>query len=226
MNTDQTNSHQMTNDTTQEPNSTETETSPDSNAADEAEEVEQEEGEQSLEDEIERLEQERDELNDRLLRKAAEFKNFRRRMEREKRRRYEAGKVAVIEPILEVLDNFERSIEAARDLEDSDDADQAYESLKGGVEMVFRKFQDELQSLGVEPIDAEGKPFDETLHEAMMRQPSEDAEPGTVLQEVRKGYTLEDRVIRHSRVVVAAEPPSDESDVETSEETATEDDDS
>jgi molecular chaperone GrpE len=112
----------------------------------------------------------------------------------------------VLESMLEVLDDFERSMEAARDLEDSEDAESAYESLKGGVEMVFRKFQDELKSLGVEPIEAEGKPFDEQLHEAMMRQPSEEAEPGTVLQEIQKGYTMGDRVLRHSRVVVAAEP--------------------
>jgi molecular chaperone GrpE len=62
----------------------------------------------------------------------------------------------------------------------------------------------------VEPIEAEGTPFDEDLHEARMRQPSEDADPGTVLQEIRKGYRMEDRVIRHSRVVVASEPSEEE----------------
>jgi len=164
-----------------------------------------------LEEKIDQLEEERDELNDRLLRKAAELENYRSRMEREKERRYEAGKRAVIESMLEVLDDFERSLEATRDLEDAEDAESAFESLKGGVEMVFRKFRDELQSLNVEPIETEGEPFDEQLHEAMMRQPSEAADPGTVLQEIRKGYTMGDRVIRHSRVVVAAEPEADDS---------------
>jgi len=164
-----------------------------------------------LEEKIDQLEEKRDELNDRLLRKAAELENYRSRMEREKERRYEAGKRAVIESMLEVLDDFERSLEATRDLEDAEDAESAFESLKGGVEMVFRKFRDELQSLGVEPIEAESEPFDEQLHEAMMRQPSEAADPGTVLQEIRKGYTMGDRVIRHSRVVVAAEPEADDS---------------
>jgi molecular chaperone GrpE len=159
-----------------------------------------------LRDEVEALKEERDEMNDRMLRKAADLENLRRRMDREKKRRHEAGKVTVLESMLEVLDDFERSLEAARDLEDSEDAEAAYDSLKGGVEMVFRKFQDELQSLGVEPIEAEGEPFDEQLHEAMMRQPSDEAEPGTVLQEIQKGYTMGDRVLRHSRVVVAAEP--------------------
>ncbi len=164
-----------------------------------------------LSEEVETLKEERDDLNDRLLRKAADFENFRRRMDREKKRRYEAGKVTVLESMLEVLDDFERSLEAARDLEDNEDAEAAYESLKGGVEMVFRKFQDQLQSLGVEPIEAEGEPFDEQLHEAMMRQPSDEVESGRVLQEIRKGYTMGDRVLRHSRVVVAAEP-SDNAD--------------
>jgi molecular chaperone GrpE len=165
---------------------------------------------EELTQKVEALEEERDELNDKVLRKAAEFENFRRRMDREKERRHEAGMVEVIEPILEVLDDFERSLDAAEELEETQDPASAYESLKGGVEMVFRKFRDTLENLGVEPIEAEGKPFDESVHEAMMRQPSEDAEPGTVLQEVRTGYRMDDRVIRYSRVVVAAEPSEEE----------------
>jgi molecular chaperone GrpE len=161
---------------------------------------------EELTQKVEALEEERDELNDKVLRKAAEFENFRRRMDREKERRHEAGMIEVIEPILEVLDDFERSLEAADDLEERQDPSTAYESLKGGVEMVFRKFRDTLETLGVEPIEAEGQPFDESVHEAMMRQPSDEVEPGTVLQEIRTGYRMDDRVIRYSRVVVAAEP--------------------
>jgi len=161
---------------------------------------------EELTEKVEALEAERDELNEKVLRKAAEFENFRRRMDREKKRRHEAGMIEVIEPILEVLDDFERSLEAAEDLEETEEPTAAYESLKGGVEMVFRKFRDTLETLGVEPIEAEGRLFDESVHEAMMRQPSDDAEPGTVLQEIRTGYRMDDRVIRYSRVVVAAEP--------------------
>jgi molecular chaperone GrpE len=192
----------MTSESTQETNAAneETEAEPPEDIADPTEEIER------LREEVEELKEERDEFNDRMLRKAADLENLRRRMDREKKRRHEAGKVTVLESMLEVLDDFERSLEAARELDDAEDAESAYESLKGGVEMVFRKFQDELESLGVEPIEAEGEPFDEQLHEAMMRQPSEEAEPGTVLQEIQKGYTMGDRVLRHSRVVVAAEP--------------------
>ena len=205
MSTDQPNAREMTNEPTQE-----TDTASEQAEPEQAEDVEALTGEvERLREEIEELKEERDEMNDRLLRKAADLENLRRRMDREKKRRHEAGKIAVLESMLEVVDDFERSLEAAQDLDDAEDAEAAYESLKGGVEMVFRKFQDQLQSLGVEPIEAEGKPFDEQLHEAMMRQPSDEVEPGTVLQEVRKGYTMGDRVLRHSRVVVAAEPSED-----------------
>jgi molecular chaperone GrpE len=205
--TESTNRRQATNESVPEDEAADTEAHdvvPDDSA-----ETEQNGEVEALKNELEDLQEERDELNDRLLRKTAEFENFRRRMDREKKRRHQAGKERVVELMLEVLDDFERSLDAAEDLEDSEDVESAYESLKGGVEMVFRKFQDQLQSLGVEPIEAEGKPFDEQYHEAMMRQPSGDVEPGTVLQEIRKGYTMGDRVIRHSRVVVAAEPADD-----------------
>ena len=205
MSTDQPNAREMTNEPTQE-----TDTASEQAEPEQAEDIEALTGEvERLREEIEELKEERDEMNDRLLRKAADLENLRRRMDREKKRRHEAGKITVLESMLEVVDDFERSLEAAQDLDDAEDAEAAYESLKGGVEMVFRKFQDQLQSLGVEPIEAEGKPFDEQLHEAMMRQPSDEVEPGTVLQEVRKGYTMGDRVLRHSRVVVAAEPSED-----------------
>ena len=205
MSTDQPNAREMTNEPTQE-----TDTASEQAEPEQVEDTEALTGEvERLREEIEELKEERDEMNDRLLRKAADLENLRRRMDREKKRRHEAGKIAVLESMLEVVDDFERSLEAAQDLDDAEDAEAAYESLKGGVEMVFRKFQDQLQSLGVEPIEAEGKPFDEQLHEAMMRQPSDEVEPGTVLQEVRKGYTMGDRVLRHSRVVVAAEPLED-----------------
>lgn len=153
---------------------------------------------------LERLEDEKAQLNDRLLRTAAEFENFRRRSQKQKERRYEAGKVDAIRSMLDVLDDFERSVDAADQMEEVQDLETAYASLKGGIEMVVQKFRDELKGLGVTPIEAEGEPFDEAVHEAMMQQPaSDDTEPGTVVQEIRKGYRLNDRVIRHSRVIVA-----------------------
>lgn len=159
----------------------------------------------SPEAQIAALKEEQEELNDRLLRQAAEFQNYRRRMQREKKKFLRSGKKEVVLPMLDVLDDFQRSIEAAEQLQEQDDLDAAYESLKSGVEMVFRKFLDELEGVGVEPIEAEGEPFDESEHEAMMQQPApEGVEAGTVLTEIRKGYRLDDQILRHSRVVVAS----------------------
>lgn len=157
------------------------------------------------EERIVKLETELKEVNDRLLRQAAEFQNFRRRMQREKKKFHRSGKKEVILPMLDVLDDFQRSIEAAEQLQEQDDLEAAYESLRSGVEMVFDKFVTELQGIGVEAIEAEGEPFNEELHEAMMQQPApDDVEEGTVLQEIRRGYRLDDQVLRHSRVIVAS----------------------
>lgn len=160
---------------------------------------------EELEEELASVRSDLDEANEKHLRKAAELENFRRRMERETSRRYTAGQVDVVKAMLGVLDDMGRSMDAAEELKEKQDAETAYDSLRGGVEMVYRKFSDELQNLGVERIDAEGEPFDESLHEAMMQQPApEGVEPGTVINEVQAGYKMGDRVIRHSRVIVAS----------------------
>jgi len=160
---------------------------------------------EELQDELASVQTELDEINEKYLRKAAELENYRRRMERENTRRYTAGQVDVVKAMLGVLDDMGRSMDAAEELREKQDAETAYESLRGGVDMVYRKFIDELENLGVERIDAEGEPFDESLHEAMMQQPApEGVEPGTVLNEVQAGYRMGERVIRHSRVIVAA----------------------
>ena len=162
-------------------------------------------GDPTPEERIVELETELKEVNDRLLRQAAEFQNFRRRMQREKKKFHRSGKKEVILPMLDVLDDFQRSIEAAEQLQEQDDLNAAYKSLKSGVEMVFEKFIAELEGIGVEAIKAEGEPFNEELHEAMMQQPAPDGvEEGTVLKEIRRGYWLDDHVLRHSRVIVAS----------------------
>lgn len=166
---------------------------------------EETDGDPTPEEQIEALKAEQEELNDRLLRQAAEFQNFRRRMQREKKKFHRTGKKEVILPMLDVLDDFQRSIEAAEQLQEQEDLAAAYESLKSGVEMVFDKFIAELEGVGVEAIEAEGEPFNEEVHEAMMQQPApDDVDEGTVLKEIRRGYRLDDQVLRHSRVIVAS----------------------
>ena len=143
---------------------------------------------------------------DQLLRQTAEFQNYRRRVEKERAAWTRRGQIQVIEPMLAVLDDFRRSL----DMLDQQDAPQeapgpAYTALKEGVELVYQNFSNALEKLGVEYIETMGQPFDEHLHEAMMQMPAPDGTPpGTIIGEIQRGYRLGDRVLRHSRVVVAA----------------------
>jgi len=145
-------------------------------------------------------------LRDRLLRQAAEFQNYRRRVEQERQLDVKFGQALVLQQLLDVYDDLRRSIEAAEDaVEDENvDTEAALRKLLDGVELVFKKFTDELQRFGIEPIEAVGAVFDEREHEAMMAQPApEGTSPGIVLAEVQKGYRMGDRVLRHSKVVVS-----------------------
>ncbi len=152
------------------------------------------------------LQQEVASLRDRLLRQAAEFQNYRRRVEQERQADVKFGQSLVLQQLLDVYDDLRRSIEAAEDAVRDDDVDteSALQKLLDGVELVFKKFSDELQRFGIEPIDAVGVQFNEHEHEAMMAQPApEGTEPGVVLAEIQKGYRMGDRVLRHSKVVVS-----------------------
>lgn len=143
---------------------------------------------------------------DQLLRQAAEFQNYRRRIEKERADWVRRAQIQVIEPMLDVLDDFRRSLDVLEQQGDpSETPDPAYTALKEGVELVYQNFSKTLEKLGVEHIEALGHPFDEHLHEALMQMPPpEGTPPGTILGEIQRGYRLGDRVLRHSRVVVAA----------------------
>ena len=154
--------------------------------------------------EEERLRRELDEVKDKLLRKTADFENFRKRMSSVREQAREEGRAEVAEVMLGVLDDFERSVQAARQVEAEGGGGPEFDTVKEGVEMVYQKFRDELAKLGIEPIEAEGRPFDESLHEAMMQKEApQDVDPGTVVQVLQRGYRMNDRVLRHARVVVA-----------------------
>ena len=148
-------------------------------------------------DEVERLQ-------DRLLRLTAEYDNYRRRSVTDREEAVRHGRRAVLTPILDVYDDLTRSLDAARRAAQQDAGSASFDALSQGVELVYQKFSDALQKIGVTPIDAVGKPFDEDEHEAMMQQPApEGTESGTVLAEIQPGYRLGDRVLRHARVIVA-----------------------
>lgn len=156
-------------------------------------------------EEVEQLIRDFQQTKDQLLRQAAEYQNYRRRTEKERSEWIRRGQIQVIEPLLNVLDDFRRSLDASQQVEEQETPGPAYQALRDGVELVYQNLSDTLKKMGVETIEAVGQPFDEHLHEAMMQMPApEGTAPGVVLQEIQRGYRLGDRVLRHSRVIVAA----------------------
>ena len=141
---------------------------------------------------------------DQRLRLAAEFANYRRRMENQRVEWPARARATVIRPLLPILDDLERSLDVAGQAE-SEDA--AFLSLRSGVNLVYKNFIAELEKFGLERIQALGMPFDENLHEAVGQAPAaEGSESGSVLHESQAGYRLGDRVLRHAQVIVAFTP--------------------
>ena len=140
-----------------------------------------------------------DELEDRLLRLTAEYDNFRKRSQREKEEARRFANQHLLEKQLPILDNFEMALTAAKD------ADPA---IRDGVQMIYDQFLSVLKDAGVEEIDAVGETFDPNLHEAISQQETTEVEEGAVVQQVQRGYKLNDRLVRPARVVVATTPES------------------
>lgn len=163
---------------------------------------------EATEPEVSELEQLREDyaaLEDRFLRQAADFQNFRRRALDDRALSLDIGRNQIAMPVLDVLDDLRRSIEAADAALEQEGEAKAFESLHNGVKLVYEKFVTELDKLGIRPMEVVGEPFDEERHEAILQQPApEGVEPGIVLGEVQKGYTIGDRVLRHARVIVAS----------------------
>ena len=136
-----------------------------------------------------------DQLEDKVKRQLAEFENFRNRSEREKAAMFETGARSVIEKILPVVDNFERGLATVP-------ADHQDDPFVDGMNKVYRQLVTELENIGVKPIEAVGKEFDPNLHNAVMQVESDEYESGIVAQELQKGYTYRDVVVRHSMVSV------------------------
>ena len=150
---------------------------------------------QKADKEKEALKAKVEELEDKTKRQLAEFENFRNRTEKEKAQSFDRGAVSVLEKLLPVVDNFERGFAAVEE-EDKDDA------FVVGMDKIYRQLMDELDKMGVKPIEAVGKEFDPAFHNAVMQTESDEYESGFVAQELLKGYTYHDTVIRHSMVSV------------------------
>ncbi len=136
-----------------------------------------------------------EELEDRVKRQMAEFDNFRKRTEKEKTAMFETGAKSVIEKILPVVDNFERGLASVPE-EEKDGA------IAQGMQMIYKQLMTELENLDVKPIPAVGEEFNPEFHNAVMQTESEEFESGIIAQELQKGYTYRDSVVRHSMVAV------------------------
>lgn len=165
-----------------------------------------------LDEKIKSLEKEIGDYKDKFLRKAAEFENYKRRVENDQVNLLKYAAESVIIKLLPVIDDFERSLVHIKDAKD-------VESIAEGIKMVYDKLMKILADQGVKPIEAVGKPFDVHYHEAIMQMKVENAEPHTVVEEFEKGYMYKDRVIRHTKVAVSEDNQEEiKSDVQSNEE--------
>lgn len=152
-----------------------------------------------LREELKKREEELHRLNDRFLRLAAEFDNYKKRMAREREEFLRSANEELIVELLPVLDNLERALAAAR-------AQAVFQALLDGVEMTLRLFLTALGKVGVRPMEALGKEFDPRFHQAVLLVESPDGLDNMVVEEVERGYFLEDRVLRPALVKVSKVP--------------------
>jgi len=141
------------------------------------------------------------EYYERLLRQVAETDNLRKRLAKEKQDAIRYANESLIEQLLPTMDSFDMALMAVSSADEN-----SIDSLKTGIEMVHTQLKRTLEEVGLSEIDAKGQEFDPALHEAMSRKESVEAEEGTVLEQIRKGYKLKDRLVRPASVVVATAP--------------------
>jgi molecular chaperone GrpE len=142
-----------------------------------------------------------DENWERLLRVTADFENFKKRAARERTEAAQFANAALLQKLLPILDNFEMAQAAAQGAQGDRLA-----SLQTGIAMIQQQLKSVLAEAGLEELDASGKPFDPTFHEAVSQQESDTLPEGQVLQQIRKGYKFRERLLRPSAVIVAKKP--------------------
>jgi len=153
-----------------------------------------------LEEELNALKAQLDDRTTQYMRIAADFDNFRKRTQREKEEIDLQIKCATINELLPVVDNFERARSQIKPQTDQET------SIHKSYQNVYKQLVECLKRIGVSPMRAEGKEFDPNLHEAVMRQPTDEYPEGTVMEELQRGYMLGERILRHALVKVAATP--------------------
>jgi molecular chaperone GrpE len=151
--------------------------------------------EPASDDPMEALRRERDDFKDRWVRKTAEFENYRRRIERERREQADQAVADLLESLLLVVDDFDRALTV--------EAGPEAEAYRTGVELIHAKLLDVLKKRGVRAIDALGADFDPNIHQAVMHESSPGHRDGEVIGELRRGYMLGDKLLRPAMVKVA-----------------------
>ncbi|MFM7449979.1 MAG: nucleotide exchange factor GrpE [Leptolyngbyaceae cyanobacterium] len=155
-----------------------------------------------MDEEMKTLKSQLDERSTQYMRIAADFENFRKRVQREKEDMEQQIKCSVINELLPVVDNFERARSQIKPQTDQET------NIHKSYQSVYKQLVDCLKRVGVAPMRSEGQEFDPNLHEAVMRQPTDEYPEGTVMEELQRGYKLGDRVLRHALVKVAVVPES------------------
>jgi molecular chaperone GrpE len=143
-----------------------------------------------------------DEHWERMLRATADFDNFRKRAARERQESIRFANEALLEKLIPVMDNFDMALAAAA----QSAQDEATQSLQTGINMIYQQFRQALTDSCLEEIDATGKPFDPNLHEAVSQRDEANVPEGQVVQQLRKGYRLRERLIRPATVIIARKP--------------------
>ncbi len=152
-------------------------------------------------EELKALAAKADENWERLVRTTADFDNFKKRVAREKTEAIQFANSSLLQKLLPVMDSFEMALSALQTTKDEKSS-----SLQAGIMMVQSQLKNILAESGMEEIDATGKPFDPTQHEAVSQQETADVPEGQVVQQVRKGYKLRERLLRPASVIVAKKP--------------------
>ena len=157
-----------------------------------------------LETQMENLRKEKDEIYDRLLRKHADFENFRKRIEKDKREFQQYALSDIVGDLIFILDNFERALSHADESSNPE--------YRKGVELIYRQLRDLLEKRGLKIIESKGQKFDPNFHEAVAREPRTDVEEGTILEELQRGYFFQNRLLRPAMVKVSYLPDESEKD--------------
>ncbi len=151
--------------------------------------------------ELRRLEAEVKELRDNVARRQADFENYRKRTDRERATTYNRVVADIAAKLLPVLDNLKRALETEASVEAAESDE--FRHFLSGVDLVYKQLAGVLDAMGVKPVLAEGEQFDPHLHEAVVTEPTDDYEPDTVMQEIVRGFTIGDKLIRPALVKVA-----------------------